>query len=474
MIADAALIDDRRLLEHYARTRDAKAFAELAKRYAGMVYGTCLRVTQNPDDAEDVSQECFLELARRAGTINSSLAGWLHKVAKTRSVNAIKKASALRDREHRAFADTPDDSSAWAEIAPYIDAAVERLPDNLRLPTVLHYFHGVEQTQIAGQLHVSQSTVSRHLDKAVAILREDLHNAGFFAPVAVLAVLLAGNASTAAPAALVAALGKMAIMGVGGSAGAVGIAAHAHVAAKHVFGTVTGKLALATLVVLIGTSAAYKASREVNADAAANMPAPATRAMPRAVPVAAPAVPATAVVSPMESSRTDPFQPPNYRRPVTDISKANAPIADLPVPRMFAAVPAQRGTPVSTPEPPQPTRRMAGLVMNNGLCAIVESDGQSQIVKPGDVLNDRLAVVDRIEPGRIILKTTGSSPRQIIVGLTPAPPAAPPSVSPPASPAPGSPPPGLALPGIPAARPAGRPMLPGVPMMRRPAAAMRR
>lgn len=458
MIGDAALIDDRHLLEHYARTRDAKAFAELAKRYAGLVYGTCLRVTQNPDDAEDVSQECFLELARRAGSINSSVAGWLHKVARTRSVNAIKKASALREREQRAFADASDDSeSAWDEIAPYIDAAVERLPNNLRLPTILHYFHGIEQTRIAGQLRVSQSTVSRHLDKAVAVLREELRNAGIVAPVAVLAVLLTGNGSTAAPASLTAALGKMAIAGVGGSAaasGAFGLHASAQLAARQVFGTMAGKLAVGALVVMIGASVAYKAGREVIADAAVNAPALAARVAPSAVsrmaaaskPVARP----TAIVSPMETSRNDPFTPPDYRRPVTDRRKLNAPITDLPIPRMTTGRPVIDRGAGPAPEPDQPVRRMAGLIRNNGLCAIIESNGETQIVQPGDTLNDRLAVVERIEQNRTILKTTGDNPRYIIVGLTPAPIAARPDPLPTPSPAPGiaAPAPGIAAPGI--------------------------
>ena len=52
------------LLDRYARTGDAEAFTELVRRYRSMVYSTCLRVLGNPSDAEDVTRECFLSLAR--------------------------------------------------------------------------------------------------------------------------------------------------------------------------------------------------------------------------------------------------------------------------------------------------------------------------------------------------------------------------------------------------------------------------
>ena len=69
------------LLHHYARSQEPAAFVELSRRYAGVVYGTCLRITANVHDAEELTQDCFFELARRAATIRSSVGGWLHSLA---------------------------------------------------------------------------------------------------------------------------------------------------------------------------------------------------------------------------------------------------------------------------------------------------------------------------------------------------------------------------------------------------------
>lgn len=222
MVSDAALLD------RYAQAQDAEALAELFERYSRLVYGTCLRVTQNRDDAEDVAQECFLELARRAGSITSSLPGWLHSLARSRSIDAIRQASRRRRYEEQAAAERRDNSEpAWSDIAPYVDQALEELPEHLRAPIILHYLEGRSQGQMAAELGIDQSTVSRLLKKALTELRERLKAAGVVPSLAVLAGLLAGNAATAAPETLAASVGKMAIAGVGKAGGAAATAASA-------------------------------------------------------------------------------------------------------------------------------------------------------------------------------------------------------------------------------------------------------
>jgi DNA-directed RNA polymerase specialized sigma24 family protein len=90
------------LLQRYAAKRDADAFADLVRRYAGHVYGASLRVTGNPHDAEDVTQECFMSLARNAGSIRSSLAGWLHSAATSRGANVRRGTGRRQTREAQA------------------------------------------------------------------------------------------------------------------------------------------------------------------------------------------------------------------------------------------------------------------------------------------------------------------------------------------------------------------------------------
>ena len=62
-------------------------------------------------------------------------------------------------------------------------------------------------------------------------------------------------------------------------------------------------------------------------------------------------------------------------------------------------------------------RRMAGLLLSGRVYAILETNGTTEVVQPGDSLNDRLATVDRIESDKVILKTTDKTPRYITVRM---------------------------------------------------------
>jgi RNA polymerase sigma factor (sigma-70 family) len=238
------LVSETVLLERYSKTGDAKAFAELSRRYAGLVYGTCLRVTGNPEDAEDAAQECFLELARNAGTIDTSLPGWLHRVAHRRSANVVRSAVTRRRYEEESV--DPGQGSEdllWSEIRPHVDDAIETLPDEYRSAIVLYYLRQYTQAEVAKELGISQATASRLLDKGVHALRAHLREVGIVAPVAVLALLLAGKTAIAAPSSLTVTLGKMALAGIGSTA--------TRSASKGALSTLSAKLVASAAVVAV-------------------------------------------------------------------------------------------------------------------------------------------------------------------------------------------------------------------------------
>jgi len=206
---------DLALLHQYAEDQSADAFAEIAHRHAGLVYGACLRILGNEHDAEDVSQECLLELARKAGTVQTSLSGWLHALATRRSRDAIRRAATRRRYEREAQRTRGNETGlTWAELAPHIDAAIEKLPEDMRLPIVMHYLAGRTQEEVAQRLQLSQPTVSRRIADGISQLRAHLKPAGVVVPAALLGGMLAENATVAAPASVLAAGGKIAVAGV--------------------------------------------------------------------------------------------------------------------------------------------------------------------------------------------------------------------------------------------------------------------
>ncbi|MFA6241507.1 MAG: sigma-70 family RNA polymerase sigma factor [Candidatus Hydrogenedentales bacterium] len=202
------------LIERWSRVGDAEAFNELVRRHANMVYGTCLRVLRNGADAEEVSQECFLQLARDGGKIRSSVAGWLHALATHRSLNRIKSDARRRDREQQ-FAEDVQASQRveWNALEAVVDEAIAELPEKLREVVVSHFLEQRSHEAVAADLGIPRRTVSFRIHKGVEQIRARLQKKGVRAESMALAGLLRGGAGEVAPSSLAASLGKLALAG---------------------------------------------------------------------------------------------------------------------------------------------------------------------------------------------------------------------------------------------------------------------
>lgn len=121
-------------------------------------------------------------------------------------------------------------------------------------------------------------------------------------------------------------------------------------------------------------------------------------------------------MSPMETWRADPFLPVGYKPPPKSQPKPKPRIVDFPFIRLPVQLPKDDEE-ILAPEPIQPPRRMAGVLLNDRVYAIIETNGQSQIVQPGDVLSDRLARVEKIEPDKVTLKTLTAKPKYLVVRM---------------------------------------------------------
>ncbi len=215
-------VSDHVLLDHYRDTRNPETFLEIVRRHSGMVYGTCLRITSSCEDAEELSQECFFDLARQANQIRTSLVGWLHQSATHRAINYLRseKRRKLREAEaSRRQIDSATDKLAaemtWKELVPLVDQSLAELPEHIRAPILMHYLEGATQGEIANTLGVHQSTVSRRLSDGIEFLRERLLTAGVIAPATMLVACLTSQTAIAAPSSVAASLGKMSLAGIG-------------------------------------------------------------------------------------------------------------------------------------------------------------------------------------------------------------------------------------------------------------------
>jgi RNA polymerase sigma factor (sigma-70 family) len=210
--------DDFALLRRYAGFGDPKAFAQIVQRYTGFVYATCLRVIGDGSRAEDLSQETFFRLMRRPHEVRQNLGGWLHRTATHLALDSLRSETSRRRREITYSVECDHEASTWAELSPCVDQALAEMPDELRMLLVDHFLLGKTQTQLAGEMGQSPSTVSRRMQQALSELRQHLRLKGVFALPAVLAGLLCHVTARQAPASLVQELGKMSMLSGASSA----------------------------------------------------------------------------------------------------------------------------------------------------------------------------------------------------------------------------------------------------------------
>ena len=169
-----------------AKQGDASAFQELYDRHKRRVYSLCLRMTANTAEAEDLTQEAFLQLYRKIGTFRgeSAFSTWLHRL----SVNVVlmhlrKKSLPVVSLEETTQVggeeDTPkrDFGAEDLALAGSIDRlqlqkAVDDLPPGYRTIFVLHDIEGYEHNEIATIVGCSIGNSKSQLHKARMKLRD--------------------------------------------------------------------------------------------------------------------------------------------------------------------------------------------------------------------------------------------------------------------------------------------------------------
>jgi RNA polymerase sigma-70 factor (ECF subfamily) len=169
-----------------AKQGDAEAFEALYNLHKRRVYSLCLRMTANTAEAEDLTQEAFLQLFRKIGTFRgeSAFSTWLHRMAVNVVLMHLRKkglpvVSLEETTEGEEDAPKKDFGAEDVNLAGSIDRlrlqnAVERLPPGYRAIFVLHDVEGYEHNEIADLVGCSIGNSKSQLHKARMKLREFL------------------------------------------------------------------------------------------------------------------------------------------------------------------------------------------------------------------------------------------------------------------------------------------------------------
>ncbi len=168
-----------------AQSGDSRAFETLYAMHKRRVYSLCLRMLGNVAEAEDLTQEAFLQLYRKIGTFrgDSAFSTWLHRLAVNVVLMHLRRKGlpqvSLEETLEPAQDDGPrkDIGARDLTLSGSIDRvtlerAIENLPPGYRLVFVLHDVEGYEHNEIAEMLDCSIGNSKSQLHKARMKLRD--------------------------------------------------------------------------------------------------------------------------------------------------------------------------------------------------------------------------------------------------------------------------------------------------------------
>ncbi len=166
-------------------------FSTIVAEHQDMVLNTCYRFVLNREDAEDITQEVFLEAYRSFGSFRreSKLSTWLYRIAVTKSLDHLRK----KKRKKRfsslkrviGFNDpaeeltlpsmeTPAEVLSGNERTEILRKALDSLPDNQKTAFLLSKYDGYSNQEIAEVMHTTVSAIESLVHRAKKNLQKKL------------------------------------------------------------------------------------------------------------------------------------------------------------------------------------------------------------------------------------------------------------------------------------------------------------
>jgi RNA polymerase sigma-70 factor (ECF subfamily) len=170
-----------------AQAGDHEAFARLYAQHKRRIYSLCLRMVGNIAEAEDLTQEAFLQLHRKIATFrgDSAFSTWLHRLTINVVLMQLRKKGLSLISLDEAMEPTQEEGPSRGFGAPdlrltgaidrlALERAVAELPTGYRLIFILHDVEGFEHNEIASMLDCSIGNSKSQLHKARLKLRDAL------------------------------------------------------------------------------------------------------------------------------------------------------------------------------------------------------------------------------------------------------------------------------------------------------------
>jgi RNA polymerase sigma-70 factor (ECF subfamily) len=172
--ADEVLVDR-------CRRGDSSALRLLISRYERPLYNVAYRVLGNADDAREVVQVVFMELAERINDYDPAhkFFSWVYRIALNSALNLLRssrRSEKVSEAEPpRAPAD-PESQLAESEVARRVQAALMQLSEDHRVAVTLRHFSGYSYREIGAIVGIDEKTVKSRLFEGRLRLREALRD----------------------------------------------------------------------------------------------------------------------------------------------------------------------------------------------------------------------------------------------------------------------------------------------------------
>lgn len=168
-------------LARAAAAGDATAFEKLYEQHHKRVYSLCFRMLGSASQAEDLTQEVFLQVFKKIGSFrgDSAFTTWLHRLTVNQVLmhfrkRGVKLEHTSEEGDFTNVVETPLQSTRRISMVDRLalEKAIAELPPGYRTVFVLHDVQGYEHEEISNLLGVSIGTSKSQLHKARMRLRE--------------------------------------------------------------------------------------------------------------------------------------------------------------------------------------------------------------------------------------------------------------------------------------------------------------
>jgi RNA polymerase sigma factor (sigma-70 family) len=183
-------LEENQLIE-LLKAQNETAFRNLVDNFQRKVFNTVLSIVQNTEEAEDVSQEVFIEVYQSVSKFKgeSKLSTWIYRIATTKALEAYRKKHAQKrfsfltslfgGEKDELIHDSPDFEHPGVvlenkERAGILFQAINKLPENQRVAFTLHNIEGLSYQEITEVMQTSLSSVESMLFRAKSNLKVSL------------------------------------------------------------------------------------------------------------------------------------------------------------------------------------------------------------------------------------------------------------------------------------------------------------